>query len=180
MTRTVLLTKRFALVWLALGLLAGLVLATTFGGNTARADGHVTGLETVTTQFGELLFVPGTSRSETETWIYGSGFVPGTGLFILLADSNGVLSDITIPGGRRVDGGGTVFPLVANENGAWATNWRVGRFTRNGVGGESMVSLWVTDAAFNFLASAPLALCDLTRDPPAEGEDSNVPEHCTS
>lgn len=160
MTRTALTTKRVGLIWLAIGLFAGLALTSVFGGLTVRADGHATGLESVRTNGVEQNFVPGQSRSKTEVFIYGSGFAPGTEVFTIISDSNGVLTDITIPAAKRRDGGGTVYPLVANADGAWATNWRIGRFTRKGVGGEGMFSLQVMDTSFNTLATTPIALCN--------------------
>jgi hypothetical protein len=157
---TATMTKRAGLLWLAIGLFAGLALAATFGGGAASADGHVTGLEEVRTNGVEQNFTTGTSREKTEVWIYGSGFTPGTEVFTLISDSNGVWTDITIPAGKRKDGGGTVYPLVANDDGAWATEWRIGRFSRRGVGGEGMLSLRVMDTGFNTLATTPLSLCN--------------------
>lgn len=189
MTRTALTTKRVGLIWLAIGLFAGLALTSVFGGLTARADGHVTGLESVRTNGVEQNFVPGQSRSPTNVWIYGSGFEPGTEVFTLISDSNGVLTDITIPAESRRDGGGTVYPLLANDDGAWATSWRIGRFTRRGVGGEGMFSLLVMDTSFNTIATTPIALCNNAgdRDPEEVDEAGNVtaeaeevPAHCSA
>ena len=160
MIKTATMTKRAGLLWLAIGLFAGLALAATFGGGAASADGHVTGMEEVRTNGVEHNFTPGASRETTEVWIYGSGFTPGTEVFTLISDGNGVLTDITIPAGRRRDGGGSVSPLVANSDGAWATEWRIGRFSRRGVGGEGMFSLLVMDTDFNTLATTPVALCN--------------------
>jgi len=154
------MTKRAGLLWLAIGLFAGLALAATFGGGAASADAQVTGLEEVRTNGVEQNFTTGTSREKTEVWIYGSGFTPGTEVYTLISDSNGVWTDITIPAGKRRDGGGTVYPLVANDDGAWATEWRIGRFSRRGVGGEGMLSLRVMDTSFNTLATTPVALCN--------------------
>ena len=168
MTKTALMTKRFALVWLALGLLAGLVVMTMFGGlRTAQADEHVTGWETVVINPTEVDLEPGRRSSRTVVWIYGGGFVPGIEVSILVEDGNGVLSDIT--------SAASVFPLIANDEGAWATRWQLGRFTRRGVGGEGMQTLWVVDQVFNNLATTPIAFCDLARD---EGDE--VPEWCSS
>ena len=95
------MTKRMALLWLAIGLFAGVVLAMTFGGGSAKADGHVSGHESVRTNGVEQNFTPKVSREKTEVWIYGSGFVPGTEVYTLISDGNGVLTDITIPAGKR-------------------------------------------------------------------------------
>lgn len=169
MTKTALLTKRFALVWLALGLLAGLVLMTTFGGlRTAQADEHTTGFETVVINPTEVDLEPKKRSSKTVVWIYGGGFVPGTEVSILVEDGNGVLSDITSATGT--------FPLVANDEGAFATRWQLGRFTRKGVGGEGMQTLWVVDQLFNNLATTPIAFCNLKK----RAEDADVPSWCSS
>ena len=160
MISTAMMTKRGGFLFMAMGLLAGLVLATMFGGgSTAKADGH-TGFQEVRTSTQQADFTPGASREKTEVWFQGSGFTPGMEVIILISDSNGVLTDITIPAGRRKDGGGSVYPLVANDDGAWATEWRIGRFSRRGVGGEGMFSVLVMDANFNTLATTPLALCN--------------------
>lgn len=162
MTSTAMMTKRGAFLFIAMGLFAGLVLATMFGGSTAKADGHMTGMEEVRTDVLQADFQPGESRETTEVWFSGSGFVPGTEIVILISDSNGVLTDITIPAGSRRDGGGSVANLAANDDGAWATEWRIGRFSRRGVGGEGMFSVLIMDQDFNTLATTPLALCNLT------------------
>lgn len=177
MATTVFTTKRAAFMWLALGLVAGLALANmlSFGG-TAKADGHMTGVESVRSDQLQANFVPGTSRMETDVWFRGAGFVPGTPISILIKDSNGVLTDISVPAGSRRDGGGSVEDLAANDDGAWATSWRIGRFTRSGVGGEGMFTVLVVDDDFNTLATTPLALCNLTDR--AEGEE--VPPFCSA
>jgi hypothetical protein len=174
---TALLTKRAAFLWLALGLIAGLTLASfiSFAG-TAKADEHTTGVEAVRTDTLEADFVPGTSRMGTEVWFRGSGFVPGTSISVLVKDSNGVWTDISVPAESRRDGGGSVADLVANDDGAWATNWRIGRFSRANVGGEGMFSAVVVDADFNVLATTPLALCNLS----ARAEGEAVPDYCSA
>ena len=161
MISTAMMTKRSGFLLMAMGLLAGLVMATMFGGgSTAKADGH-TGFETVRTNVIEANFTPGASRETTKVWFYGSGFTPGTNAVILISDSSGVLTDITIPAEAARDGGGSVYPLVANDDGAWATMWTIGRFSRAGVGGEGLFSVLVLDdATFSTLATTPLALCN--------------------
>ena len=154
------------LVWLAIGLLAGLYLATfmatTQESRNASASQHGAGINRVTTDIIKVDLVPGTSRSKSEVWIYGSGYLPGQEITVLVSDGNGVLSDISTPLGRRRDGGGSVRPLVANEDGAWATSWRLGRFTRNNIGNERMASILVVDAQFNDLGSTPIAFCNIS------------------
>ena len=177
MATTALLSKRAAFLWLALGLIAGLVLANfiSFGG-AAKAQEGTTGTESMRTDVLEANFVPGTSRMGTDVWFRGSGFVPGTPITVLIKDSNGVLTDISIPVDPHRDGGGTVENLAANDDGAWATSWRIGRFSRANVGGEGMFSAYAVDPDFNILATTPLALCNLTDRP--EGEE--IPSYCSA
>ena len=170
-------TKRAAFVWLVFGLLAGLVLAIVMAGTPAKADNHITGVEKVVSDPIEANFVPGQGSSETTVWFRGSGFAPGIDIALLIEDSQGALFDISIPGASASDGGGSVAPLVANEQGAWATQWRIGRFTRNDVGIEGIFTVWVMDnATGDFLTSTPLALCNNT-ERPAEEE---VPNFCSA
>lgn len=189
MTKTVLMNNRFALVWLAFGLLAGLVIATTFGGSTSVGASDHTGVESVVVSPTEVDLEPGKSRSGSEVWIRGGGFTPGTEVLVLVEDGNGVLYDFTNPASSRRDGGGSVSPLVANDAGGWATNWRLGRFTRNNVGAEGMQTIWVVDMNWNNLATAPIAFCNhsgrakalaaaLEADPAAEVE-IEVPTWCS-
>jgi hypothetical protein len=148
----------------------GFVLSNAFiGGNPAKADEHMTGVEEITTSIQEAPLAAG-----TQLWVRGSGFVPATEVVLLIADSFGVLTDITITADPRSDGGGSVYPLIANDDGSWATQWRLGRFSRAGVGAEGMFTLFVYDTEDNLLATAPIALCKATR---AEGEA--IPSFCS-
>ena len=186
---TTTVSKRSATVWVAAGLLAGLALAialATF--QSAKADGHVTGTETIVLSTSEVNFVAGTSRSSEEVWIRGSGFTPGREVVLLLDDFQGALYIISNcrlnddrecnPSNRR-DGGGSVWPLIVNDDGAFATNWRIGRFTRPNVGAgegneERLSTLYAVDGeTYDTLATAPLALCNHDR-----AEDAEVPSFC--
>ena len=118
------------------------------------------GTEEVRTSLSEVPFA-----SSSVVWVYGSGFEPEQEVQILIKDSTGVLADIT-------SGGGSVWPLIANDQGAWATKWTIGRFTR--AGAEGQYSLTIVDSEFNVLATAPIALCNPTR---AEGEA--IPNFCS-
>lgn len=179
MTRThSLLSPRFALVTLAAAALVGLALAAALATNEgARADGHVTGGETLVVSPSEANFIPGSrafERTDAGVWIYGSGFNPGQSVLVLIADQRGVATDIGALSGVDV---------AANDDGAFGLRWTFGRFSRTGVGGEGMQSVRVVDAgSFDELATAPLALCNLTRnDDLAEGaEAAAVPDHCSS
>jgi hypothetical protein len=164
-----LFSRRLAFVWLALGLLAGLAFSAAYAGvGMAQASGHASGFENVVVTPNAVDLEPGKRSSKTLVWIYGGGFVPGTEVSLLVVDSNGVISDIT--------SAASVFPLIANDDGGFATEWKLGRFTRRGVGGERMITLWVVDQSFNNLAAAPIAFCNLNnRD---EGDD--VPAWCAS
>ena len=55
--------------------------------------------------------------------------------------------------------------------------WTIGRFSRDGVGGEGQFSLRVTDTDFNVLATTPLALCNNGGARP-EGEE--IPSYCSA
>jgi hypothetical protein len=162
------------LLLLAIGVAVGYALSMLLAGGTARAQEATTGVEAVRTDVLEAAFTPGASRQNTEVWFRGSGFVPGTDITILVKDGNGVLTDINVPAEARRDGGGTVYPLIVNDDGAWATNWMIGRFSRPDVGAEGMFTVWVTDSDFNILATTPLALCNHNR---AEGE--TIPAYCS-
>lgn len=195
---TTTVTKRSATVWIAAGLLVGLALAitlATFQG--ARADGHLTGTEAIVLSTNEVNFVAGTSRSPEEVWIRGSGFTPGREVVLLLDDYQGALYIISNcrlnnegecnPSNRR-DGGGSVWPLIVNDDGAFATSWRIGRFTRPNVGAgegneERLSTLYAVDGeTYDTLATAPLALCNLNRNEGLEegAEPAEVPNFCSS
>ena len=119
-----------------------------------------TGLETVVVNPIKVEFESLKSRSKEEVWIYGSGFAPNVELNLFVS-LNGVLYDINPqPKRDRRDGGGSVWPLVTNQFGTFATNWRLGRITRRNVGDESMATVLITDLAFNDLATTPIALCN--------------------
>ena len=156
-----LLSPRLALSALAAAVLVGLVLAAVLSTNGgARADGHATGAETIVVTPNEANFVPGTRSSSTKVWIYGSGFTPGQSVLVLTADQRGVATDIGALAGVDV---------AANDDGAFGFEWTFGRFTRTGVGAEGMQSVRAVDAgSFDELATAPLALCYLTRVDDAE------------
>ncbi len=179
MTRThSLLSPRFALVTLAAAALVGLALAAALSTNEgARADGHATGGETLVVTPSEAHFIPGDrafERTDAGIWIYGSGFNPGQSLLVLIADQRGVATDIGALVGVDV---------VANEDGAFGFSWTFGRFARAGVGGEGMWSVRAADAgSFDELATAPLALCNLTRNDDLEegAEPVTPPIHCSS
>ena len=133
-----------------------------------RADGHATGGETLVVTPSEADFEPENRGSKTAVWVYGSGFSAGQSVLILIADQRGVATDIGALAGVDV---------VANDEGAFGFKWVFGRFTRTGVGGEGMESVWAVDAgSFDPLASAPLALCNLN----ARAEDEAVPDHCSA
>ena len=164
-----LLSPRFALVTLAAAVLVGLALAAALATNEGvRADGHSTGAETLVVTPSEADFEPGNRGSKTAVWVYGSGFSAGQSVLILIADQRGVATDIGALAGVDV---------VANDEGAFGFKWVFGRFTRTGVGGEGMESVWAVDAgSFDPLASAPLALCNLN----ARAEDEAVPDYCSA
>ena len=201
---TTTVTKRSATIWIVAGLIVGLTLAVALSAyQGARADGHATGTEAIVLSHTEVDFVAGTSRSPEEVWIRGSGFTPGREVVLLLDDSQGALYIISncrwdnegnCDPARYRDGGGSVWPLIANDDGAFATKWRIGRFTRPNVGytkppegeyvsgnEERLSTLWAVDGeTYDVLATAPMALCNLSGERPGpEGEEVPVPQFCS-
>ncbi len=191
------LTRRAAPLWVAVGLIAGLALAFTLSTvQSAGAEGR-TGTESIVLSTNEVDFELGKSRSSEEVWIRGSGFAPGIEVVILVSDAQGALYIISNcrlnddrvcnPRNRR-DGGGLPWPLMTNDDGGFASNWRLGRFTRENVGwsesiGERMDTVWaVNGETYEFLASAPLALCNLTRNEGLEegADPAEVPNFCSA
>ena len=206
------MTRRTAPLWVAVGLIAGLALAFTLSTvQSAGAEGR-TGVESITLSTNEVDFELGKSRSSEEVWIRGSGFAPGIEVVILVSDAQGALYIISNcrlnddrvcnPRNRR-DGGGLPWPLMTNDDGGFASNWRLGRFTRGNVGwskeevagkeriviGERLDTVWaVNGETYEFLASAPLALCNPARDELLEGfkgfeegaTPAEVPSFCSA
>ena len=191
------MTRRTAPLWVAVGLIAGLALAFTLSTvQSAGAEGR-TGTESIVLSTNEVDFELGKSRSSEEVWIRGSGFAPGIEVVILVSDAQGALYIISNcrlnddrvcnPRNRR-DGGGLPWPLMTNDDGGFASNWRLGRFTRENVGwsesiGERMDTVWaVNGETYEFLASAPLALCNLTRNEGLEegADPAEVPNFCSA
>lgn len=173
------MTKRAASIWIAAGLLAGLALAFTLSAiQSAQADGHVTGTESLVLSKTELNFVPGTRNSRESTWVYGSGFTPGTRLQLLYQESTGAYYDISFAGANF-----STFPIVVNDDGAFAGEWRLGRLTRNRALVDALVTLYATNAdTGQDLASAPLALCNMERNADLEegADPAEVPDFCSA
>ncbi len=179
--------RRSAPLWVLAGLVIGLAAALAITGvQSAGATGHTTGNERIALSANEVDFEPGLSRSKVSVWIRGSGFQPGREITLLASDSAGALYEISgcrqtddgvcDPGARR-DGGGAPWPLITNEDGAFASNWLLGRFTRQNVGTEALVTIWAVEtASYEFLASAPLALCNLNN----REEGAEVPDFCSA
>ena len=77
---------------------------------------------------------------------------------------------------------------MTNDDGGFASNWRLGRFTRENVGwsatiGERLDTVWaVNGETYEFLASAPLAFCNLTRNEGLEegATPAEVPSFCSA
>lgn len=189
---TTTITKRSATILIAAGLIAGLALAIALSAyQGARADGHATGTEDIVLSHTEVNFEPGRSRSGEEVWIRGSGFTPGVEVELMVADYQGALYIISAcrwndegecDPARYRDGAGSVWPLIVNDDGAFATKWRLGRFTRANVGAERLATMWAVEKASGaFLASAPIALCNLTRNDDLEegAEPAEVPQFCS-
>ena len=179
--------RRAAPLWVVAGLILGLAIAAAVAGvQSVGATGHTTGNEHIALSANEIDFEPGKSRSTVSVWIRGSGFQTSRDITLLASDGGGALYEISTcrlndfrlcaPASRR-DGGGLPWPLIANADGAFASEWLLGRFTRANVGGEALVTIWAVDTGtYEFLASAPLALCNLNNR--EEGEE--VPDFCSA
>ena len=176
---TTILTKRSATIWIVAGLLVGLTLAVALASyQGARADGHATGTESIALSKTELNFVPGTRNSRENVWIRGSGFQPGTEIRLVYQEAvSGAFYDISFAGANI-----SVSPIIANDDGAFAANWRLGRLTRSAAQGDVLVTLYATEASSGRdLATAPMALCHLTRNEGLEEADRvEVPPFCSA
>lgn len=179
--------RRAAPLWVVAGLVLGLAIALAVAGvQSAGATGHTTGNEHIALSANEIDFEPGKSRSTVSVWVRGSGFQPSRDITLLASDGGGALYEISTcrltndnicSASHRRDGGGFPWPLISNSDGAFASEWLLGRFTRNNVGGEAMVTIWAVDTGtYEFLASAPLALCNLNNR--EEGEEA--PSFCSA
>jgi hypothetical protein len=84
--------------------------------------------------------------------IVGSGFEPNQEIFIAVRSADGILTEIS----------GRVEPPVfsANEDGAFATTWDLGRWAKKKIGAEGIYSLQVVNGVYELTASSPLALCE--------------------
>jgi len=84
--------------------------------------------------------------------IVGSGFEPNQEIFIAVRSADGILTEIS----------GRVEPPVfsANEDGAFATTWDLGRWAKKKIGTEGIYSLQVVNGVYELTASSPLALCE--------------------
>jgi len=180
------LTSRRAWIWIFAGLLAGLALAFTFSGVQTAHTSAGTGNEHIVNSPNEVDFEAGGKRSKKHVWTYGSGFTPGQRVALLVADSRGALYEMTFcrvndagecDPKKRKDGGSLPVPLIVNDDGGFANDWLLGRFTRKNVGGEGMVTIWAMDyETFEPLASAPLALCNLSN----REDGAEVPNFCSA
>ncbi len=156
----------FALI--AAGLLIGLISGfTLFSPKAASADGHISGLENVVVDDVVVDHELARRTSRQTINIYGSGFMPGQEVILMVNDGPGTPSDITAFTSNRVRESGTI---VANDRGAFSTVWSLGRFTRqrSGIGPgdgdvERMRALSVVDpATFDVITVTPLAFCRIT------------------
>ena len=168
MTRTIATHPRaVVLALIAAGLMLGLIAGSTvLSPKAASADGG-TGVENVVV--GNVTvdheFKKRSSKKSVQIW--GSGFEAGQGVILMINDGPGTPSDITAFTTNRVRESGLI---VANDNGAWSTVWKLGRFTRSrsGIGPgdgdvERMRTLSVVDpTTFEVITSTPLAFCRVT------------------
>ena len=126
--------------------LMGFVFLVTLGAGSILAGDMDQGSPTVVVS-------PGVAAldSKSQIVILGSGFQASQKLSIMFEDSYGALTEI--------------MEVEANEQGTWAVVWTLDRYTRQGILKTGTLSLLVADQQFKPLASAPLALVDVTEDP---------------
>lgn len=167
MTKTIATHPRaMVLALIAAGLLFGLVAGNAMFSPRASADGHVTGVESVVSESVVVNHQLGARSSRVQVRIWGSGYAPGQEVILLINDGPGTPSDIT----NYVTNTSDDNTLVANDQGAWATVWTLGRFTRqrSGIGPgdgnvERMRTLSVIDpGTLDVITSTPLAFCRLS------------------
>jgi hypothetical protein len=77
----------------------------------------------------------------------GSGFQPGQEVRLLFKTPDGVVADI----GYALDP-----QPVANDRGAWSTEWSYGRFVQKKLVSEGVYAVEVADTNYNVLATAPV------------------------
>ena len=84
--------------------------------------------------------------------IAGSGFEPNQEIFIAVRSADGILTEIS----------GRVKPPIfsANEDGAFATTWDLGRWAKRKIGTEGIYTLQVVNGVYELTASTPFALCE--------------------
>jgi len=167
-TKTIVTNPRaLVLALISVGLLLGLFAGSAiFSPGKASADGHVTGLETIVASKAIVDHELGKRSSKKSVMLYGSGFAPGQEVILMVNDGPGTPSDITGFTSNKSKNG----TMVANDHGAWATKWKIGRFTRkrSGIGPgdgdiERMRSMSaVNPANFQVITTAPLAFCRIT------------------
>ena len=93
-----------------------------------------------------------TLEKSSKILIAGSGFAPNQEIFIAVRSGDGLLTEIS----------GRVKPTIfsANEDGAFATTWDLGRWAKRGIGAEGIYTLQVVNSDYELTASTPLGLCD--------------------
>lgn len=165
-------SRAMTLAVLAFGLMFGLVAGTmVLTPSSAFADGDhdhgTTGLETIVAENVVVDHELGKRTSKKTVKLWGSGFKPGAEFILMINDGPGAPTDITnyTTPHDKING-----VVIANERGAWATTWKVHRFTRkrSGIGPgdgdvERMRSISAVDPSdFSVITTAPLAFCRVT------------------
>lgn len=165
-------SRAMTLAVLAFGLMFGLVAGTmVLTPSSAFADGDhdhgTTGLETIVAENVVVDHELGKRTSKKTVKLWGSGFKPGAEFILMINDGPGAPTDITnyTTPHDKING-----VVIANERGAWATTWKVHRFTRkrSGIGPgdgdvERMRAISAVDPSdFSVITTAPLAFCRVT------------------
>ena len=168
-------SRAMAFALLAFGLMFGLVAGSmVLTPKSASADGHATGLETIVAENVVVDHELGKRTSKKTVKLYGSGFKPGQAFILMINDGPGAPTDITnyTTPHDKING-----VVIANDRGAWATTWKVYRFTRkrSGIGPgdgdvERMRAISAVDTSdFSVITTAPLAFCRVTDRAKANG-----------
>ncbi len=89
---------------------------------------------------------------KTNIVIMGSGFPQGQEIFILTEDSLGLLTGLDIV-------------AVPNERGCFAEVWALDQYAARKIITAGVHSIMAAEKDYKVLASAPLALVDMTKDP---------------
>lgn len=139
------------LLWLLAFALISLAAALVFGSGVATVDAQPASAGLAPARVTTIPLVVPLEKKST-VLIAGSGFEPNQEIFIAVRSADGILTEIS----------GRVKPPVfsANEDGAFATTWDLGRWAKRKIGAEGIYTLQVVNGVYELTASTPFALCE--------------------